>query len=422
MSRSPASIAATWNGACVRQQFPALARQVAGRQAVFWDGPAGSQVPQRVIDAVGRCLIEANANLHGGFETSREAGERLASAQSALADFVGSPDPESIVFGANTTSLAFAASRAIAKTWKPGDEVVVTELDHDANVAPWMTAAADAGATIRTVRLRPEDGTLDLDDLQAKLNERTRLVAFTAASNALGTLTPVAEICRRIHDAGAVAWVDAVHAAPHVRLDAADWNCDFLACSAYKFFGPHVGVMYARPELLAEYSPYKVRPAPNTGPERWMNGTQPLELICGAAEAIEYLADLGRQANPAATNRSGALDAAWQVIGDYERTLAGRLLEGLAKLSSYRVEGLSDLDRLDERTPTVAVTHESLTARTLAERLAERGVFAWDGNFYALNTTTALGLEPDGVLRLGMLHYNTTEEVDYVLGALAEIG
>ena len=404
--------------AAARTQFPALSRECDGRTAVYWDGPAGSQVPQCVVDATAECMLRANANLHGEFPSSREAGERLVAAQAALADFMGAGVPDEIVFGANMTSITFAVSRAIARTWEPGDVVLVTELDHDANVAPWVAAATDAGARVRTVKLRPEDGTLDLDDFRSKLSDRARLVAFPAASNALGTLTPVAEICRMVRDAGALAWVDSVHAAPHVPLAAAAWGCDFLVCSAYKFFGPHVGVLYARGPLLEEFSPYKVRPAPDSGPERWMTGTQPLELIWGAAAAVDYLAGLGREFEPAAATRGDALAAAWRAIVPYERSLSQTLLQGLSELPQYRVWGVCD--RLEERAPTIAVTHRKLTSRELARRLGERGVFVWDGNFYALNTTTALGLEPEGVLRLGMLHYNTHEEIKYVLELLAE--
>jgi len=405
-----------------RRQFPALARQVAGTTAVYFDGPAGSQVPQQVIDAVGDYLARMNANHGGRFTTSRESDAVLDSAHAAVARLLGTDDPDTVVFGPNMTSLTFALSRALGQTWQPGDEVLVTRLDHDANVTPWVLAARDAGAVVRHVEIRREDCTLDLEDLAAKLSPRTRLVAVGCASNAVGTINPVQQIGRLAHEAGALVFLDAVHYAPHRCVDVRAWDCDFLACSAYKFFGPHVGVLWGRRELLTELPAYKVRPAPDGIPGRWMTGTQSHEGIAGTRAAVEYLEELGRTLEPDASESRTALLAAYRGIMQYEHRLVADLLAGLAELPSVKVWGITDRVRFDDRVPTVAITHQRLSPRELAESLGARGIFTWHGNFYALPLTEALGLEPDGLLRIGLLHYNTSEEVGRLLASLAEVG
>lgn len=403
-----------------RSQFPALARQVAGKPAVFFDGPGGTQVPQRVIDAVSHCLAQTNANYGGYFATSREAVVMLDEAQGALADFVGTSDPDTIAFGQNMTSLAMSLGRSLAKTWRPGDEIVVTQLDHDANVSPWALAARDVGATVRTVKIRSSDCTLDLDDLRRVVGSKTRLVAVGCASNATGGINPVREIVQIAHEAGALIVLDAVHFAPHGLIDVEAWDCDFLLCSAYKFFGPHVGIMWGRRGLLQSLEAYKVRPAPGTLPYKWMTGTQNHEAIAGTLAAVEYLADLGRRgAGNQQLSRRNALREAYHAIGHYERSLTRHLLEGLARLPAIRVWGIANPERLNERVATVSFTHERLPAAELARRLGEQGFFVWHGNYYALNLTEALGLEPEGMLRVGLVHYNTSEEVDRLLTALA---
>jgi cysteine desulfurase family protein (TIGR01976 family) len=404
-----------------RAQFPALSRKQDGQPVVYLDGPAGSQVPQCVIDAISGYLIESNANHGGRFMTSRESDAMLASAHEAAADFLGANDANATVFGANMTSLTFAFSRALAREWKPGDEIVVTRLDHDANVNTWAMAARDAGAKVRYVNFRAADCTLDLDELASALGPRTRLVAVGCASNSVGTINPVAEICRMSHAAGALVFLDAVHYAPHALVDVEAWGCDFLACSAYKFFGPHVGILWGRPELLRRLTPYKVRPAANDLPERWMTGTQSHEGIAGTLAAIEYLAALGRRCEPGAENRRAALSAAYAAIGRYETQLCRQLLAGLARLPDVKVWGITDAARLDGRVPTVSITHARHSPVEMADRLAARGIFAWHGNFYALELTELLGLEPEGLLRLGLLHYNTSQEVERLLEALAEL-
>jgi cysteine desulfurase family protein (TIGR01976 family) len=410
-----------------RSQFPALTRQIDGQPAVFFDGPAGSQVPHRVAGTISNYLLNHNANHGGHFATSRESDAWLLEAQRRLADFLGASAPGSIVFGANMTTLTFAVSRAIATRWKPGDEVIVTRLDHDANVTPWVRAAHERGATVQYVDIHAEDCTLDLDDFKRKLSRKTQLVAVGCASNAVGTRNPVKEIARLAHDVGALVFLDAVHYAPHLLVDVDDWNCDFLVCSAYKFFGPHVGILYGRRELLEELPAYKVRPASESLPDRWMTGTPNFEGIAGAAAAIDYLVDLGRNASrllrkkpKTGEQRRHDLIHAFFEIAEYERELGARLLSGLAELKQVKVWGITDPGRLHERVPTVSFTHKKLSPKEIASQLGEQGIFVWHGNFYALPLTEALGLEPEGMVRVGLLHYNTAAEVDRLLTALRE--
>jgi len=406
----------------IRRRFPALARTVADQPAVFFDGPAGTQVPQSVIDAMSDYLRNRNANHEGVFATSRESDAMLHEAHAAVADLLGADDPDCVFFGQNMTSLTFAMSRALARRWQPGDEVVVTRLDHDANVTPWVMAAEDAGATVRYVDLKPSDCTLDLDDCRAKINANTRLVAVGCASNASGSVNPVREICRWAKAVGALTFLDAVHFAPHVSLDVAELGCDFLACSAYKFFGPHTGIMWGRRELLESLIAYKVRPSSNELPGKWMTGTQSHESIAGVLAAVEYLADLGREATGMANlGRRDALCSAYDAIADYERGLANQLLSGLAKFDAINVWGITDTARGNERLPTVSITHEHVNATEVAERLAERGIFVWHGHYYALQLTETLSLEPHGMVRIGLTHYNTSEEIDRLLGELANL-
>lgn len=403
-----------------RRQFPGLARTVAGRPAIFFDGPAGSQVPQRVIDAVSHYLAHTNANHGGVFATSRASDALLDQAHQAAADLLGSPAADLVAFGQNMTSLTFALSRSLAHTWRPGDEVLVTRLDHDANITPWVLAARDAGATVRHIDIHAEDCTLDLDSLDRLLSPRTRLVAVGCASNAVGTIHPVADIVTRVHAVGGLVFLDAVHYAPHALVDVAAWDCDFLACSAYKFFGPHIGILWGKRQWLTELPAYKLRPAPDDLPGKWMTGTLSHEGIAGTLAAVEYLADLGRQHAPAGDRRS-ALQGAFAVIGAHERELCARLLRGLKQLPGIRVWGITDPDRLGERVPTVAVTHARQPAQAVAEYLAGHGIFVWHGNFYAPALTEALGLEPAGLVRIGLLHYNTAEEVDRLVQSLATL-
>lgn len=405
----------------LRRQFPALSRTHRGWPVAYFDGPAGTQVPRSVITAVSDYLAQHNANCGAPFATSCETDDILARARSALTDFLGASEPDEVAFGPNMTTLTLALSRALGRTWKAGDEIILSRLDHDANVSPWVLAASDAGATVRYIDVRPEDCMLNLDSFEAALTDRTRLVAVGYASNIAGTINPVAHMVSRAKSVGALTFVDAVHYAPHGLIDVAALGCDFLVCSAYKFFGPHVGVMWGRRELLEAITPYKLRPSPNDLPGRWMTGTQNHEGIAGTLAAVEYLADIGRRLDAAAATRRTQLAAAFQAIMEYERSLAERLIGGLGLFESVKIWGIADTTRLHERVPTVSVTHARLTPREMAGRLAENGIFAWSGNHYALPLTEALGLEPEGTLRIGVVHYNTADEVDRLLAALAEV-
>jgi len=403
----------TW----ARAQFPALAQEVNGHPAIFFDGPGGTQVPQRVIDAMRDYLVRSNANTHGVFATSRRSDAIIAAAHAAVADLVGC-EADEVIFGPNMTTLTFALSRALGRELRAGDEVMVTRLDHDANVAPWV-ALAERGAVIRTVDIHVEDCTLDMVDLRQQINERTRLVAVGYASNAVGTINDVAEIIRLAHNVGALVFLDAVHYAPHGAIDVRALDCDFLACSPYKFFGPHAGALYGKREHLVRLRPYKVRAAPDHIPDRWETGTQNHEGLAGVAAAVDYLAELGRRADPAVTTRRAALLAAYAAIRPYELGLVERLIAGLLEVPGLTFYGIRDPARFDRRVPTVAVRLAGHTPRQLAEFLAARGIFTWDGNYYALNLTERLGVESSGgMLRIGLAHYNTAEEVERLMAAL----
>jgi len=405
----------------VRSQFPSLGQEVNGQPAVFFDAPGGTQVPERVIDAMRDCLLCSNANTHGAFATSRRSDEILAAAHSSVADLLGC-DADEVVFGPNMTTLTFAMSRAIGRELRLGEELIVTRLDHDANVAPWV-ALEERGAVVRVVDIHPEDCTLDMYDLARKLNERTRVVAVGYAANAVGTINDLAEIVRMAHAVGAWTFIDAVHYAPHGPIDVRALDCDFLACSSYKFFGPHCGALYGKREHLMRLRPYKVRPASERIPDRWETGTQNHEGLAGVAAAIDYLRELGcRSAGLQAGTRRDELLAAYQAIRDYERGLAERLISGLLAIPGLTFYGIRDPERFNQRTPTVAIRMESHTPRELATYLGDRGIFTWDGNYYALNLTERLGVESSGgMLRIGLAHYNTAEEVDRLLDILGEL-
>ena len=405
--------------AWVREQFPSLKLPVNGHPAAFLDGPAGTQVPKQVMDAIQDYLLNANANTYGAFLTSLRTNEMTLSARAAMADFFHC-DPDEVVFGQNMTTITFALARAIGRELKPGDEIVVTTLDHDANVAPWR-ALEDGGVVIRQVDICETDCTLDLDDLKRKISRKTKLVAVGYASNLVGTINPVAEITKLAHAAGALMFIDAVHYAPHGPIDVQALDCDFLVCSPYKFFGPHMGTLYGKREHLQRLKPYKVRPAPDTPPECWETGTQVQELIAGIAAAVDYLAELGRRCEPPVKNRREALLAAYCVTRRHEMGLFTRLIEGLLAIPGMRIFGITDTKRFEERCSTLSFRLGESNPTELAAFLGERGIFTWDGNFFALNLTERLGVEKQGgVLRVGLVHYNTAEEVERLLSGLRE--
>ena len=404
----------------VRSQFPSLSQTVNGRHAAFLDGPGGTQVPRSVIDAISNYLEQSNANTGGAYATSQRTDRMIAEARAAMADFLGC-DADEIVFGANMTSLTFAMSRAIGRELGPGNEIVLTHLDHDANVSPWR-ALEETGATVRFVDVNEADCTLDMSDLARKVTGHTRLVATGYASNAVGTINDVKEVVRIAHAAGAMAYIDAVHYAPHGPIDVRALDCDFLVCSTYKFFGPHMGVLYGKREHLKRLHAYKVRANTNAIPNRWEWGTLNHECIAGITACVEYLANLGRQVDPAVKTRRAALLAAYAAIQPYERALAERLVTGLVRIPGAKLYGISDVSRFEKRCPTVAVRIAGHTPLQLATKLGERGFFTWDGNYYALNLSERLDVEKDGgFLRIGLVHYNTAEEVDGLLTALREI-
>lgn len=403
----------------LRSLFPALSRRDGDREAVFLDGPAGTQVPQRVIDAISDYLTRCNANGHGVFATSIESDQALDSAHATVATFLGADDPSCVTFGPNMTTLTLALARCLSKSWKPGDEILLSGLEHDANYTPWRQAAEDAGATVRVVEVNAENCTLKQDDFRSKLSEKTKFVAVGCASNAAGTVNPVARMCAEAKQVGALTFLDAVHYAPHDLIDVDAYGCDFLACSAYKFFGPHVGIMWGRRELLEGLQPYKLRPSPDDLPGRWMTGTQNHECIMGTKAAIDYIASIGRsEVSLAETTREDLVNA-FARIRLYERELCDRLLDGLAAIPEIKVWGITDPAERDQRLPTVSITHSRFTSIELARKLAEKGIYAWHGNYYALPLTERIGVEPDGMVRLGLLHYNTTEEVEYLIAQLA---
>ena len=399
----------------VRRQFPALGLKIDGQPAVYLDNPAGTQVPQRVIDRTADYWRTMNANQGGSFATSRRSDALMADVRQAAATFVNAASADEIVFGPNMTTLTFAVSRAIGRELRPGDEIVVTRLEHDANVSPWL-ALQERGVTVRFVDIIVPECTLDMHDLHRQLSARTRLVAVTHASNAVGTVPDLAEVSRAAHAAGAWLWVDAVHYGPHGSIDVRAIDCDFLVCSSYKFYGPHQGILYGRRELLERLHPYKVRPASDEGPTRWETGTQNHECLAGLLGALEYLAELGgadRVVRP-------ALEAAMHRIRAHERALAARLIDGLQQIAGIQIYGITDPQALDHRVPTVSLTWPPHRPEALARWLAAHQVFTWHGNHYATEVIARLGLvEQGGTLRIGMAHYNTASEVDLVLELLA---
>lgn len=398
--------------ASIRNRFPALERLVDGRPAAYLDGPGGTQVPHEVIDAMAGFMGAGGSNHGGPFITSREADAVAARAREAIADLINAASPDEIAFGQNMTSITLAVSRALGATWGANDNIVVTRLDHDANVWPWVLAARDAGAEVRWADFDPDSGCrLDFESLAEAIDENTRLVAFTHASNAVGTIVEVATVVAMARRVGALSYVDAVHYAPHGIIDVVATGCDFLAASAYKFFGPHTGFLYGRGRVLDSVAAYKIRPAPDDPPGKWETGTQSFESLAGVAAAVDYLASLG--AGP--TRRDRLVDAmAW--IGEYEQSLSARFLAGLGELPGVELFGL---DVVEGRTPTFAIDVDGHDPHSVASTLGDQGIFVWSGDYYAVEVMRRLGRPDSGLVRVGFVHYNTVAEVDRVLAALA---
>jgi cysteine desulfurase family protein (TIGR01976 family) len=374
-------------------------------------------VPEPVIKAVADYYRKNNSNLGGSFVTSQNTAELVQRARVQLAEFLNAPAPEEVIFGPNMTTLAFSLSRALARTWQPGDEVIVTSLDHDANITPWRVAAGERGAVVRTWELDLETCTLELADLRRLLTPRTRLVAVTLASNVTGSVIDVASVCQLAHASGAQVFVDAVHFAPHGPIDVQGLGCDFLACSAYKFFGPHLGVLWGRRELLERVESYRVRPAPSCAPGKWETGTQNFEAIAGVQATLAYLREVGYR-----TSGRAILHDAMNVIREHERHLSRAFLEGIRSQHRVEIYGPADPERCETRTPTFAFRVHGVTPPEVAEKLAHAGIFVWSGHFYAVDLVGRLGLAKDGgLVRAGFVHYNTLEEVERMLDALARI-
>lgn len=401
--------------AAARAQFPALDRRVGARPAVYLDGPGGTQVPRPVIAAMSGVLEAGASNVGGRFAASRYSDEVVAAARAACADLFGAAGPEEIAFGQNMTSITLAVSRAVGRTWRPGDEVVVSRLDHDANVWPWVMAAAEHGAVVRYADFEPELGCeLRRDHVEAVLSERTRLVALTHASNAVGTVVDVAGIVAAAHGAGALAYVDAVHHTPHGLVDVAATACDFLVASAYKFFGPHTGVLYGRHQLLAELDAVRIRPAPSVPPGKWETGTQSFESLAGVTAAVDYLASLG-----SGNTRRERLASAWTAIGAHEAGLAQRFLDGVGAIDGVRLYGRPGVQG---RVPTFAVAVDGIGPSDAAAAMGDQGVFVWSGDYYAVEVMQRLGVsDSGGLLRIGFVHYSTPAEVDVALAALERL-
>ena len=405
----------------VRSRFPSLAIRDDGKPRIYLDNPAGTQVPTTVAEAMSRCLLETNANGGGFFRTSQAVNDVIAAARSAMADFLHAASPDEILFGQNMTTITLHVSRSIGRLMRPGDEIIVTRMDHDANIWPWVLLARDLELAIRWLPFNTDTFEFDLEDLDALLSDRTRLVCVGGASNLLGTINDVGAVCAKARAAGALTYVDAVQSAPHLPTDVQALGCDFLSCSPYKFFGPHQGVLYGRADILGELEPYRVRPAPAKYPGSFETGTPSYEGCAGITAAIDYLAWIGTSMAGAA-DRPAALRAAMDMLFAYEKTLGARLIDGLTSLAGVKVQGITDPAAFDRRVPTVAFTHERVASATIAERLAAENIFAWSGHNYAVEAARALGIyESGGAVRIGPVHYNSISEIDATLDALDRI-
>lgn len=396
----------------IRDQFPALKRLQNGYPVAYFDGPGGTQVPRPVVDAISEHLYHHNANTHWAYPTSKETDASIRNGRAALADFLNA-GPAEVVFGPNMTTLTFHLSRALGRAYGPGDEIVVTELDHHANVAPWHTLAMERGVTVHTVRMDTETGQLDWHDLENKLNKRTKVLAMGVASNALGTINDIQRAAEIAHDVGALLYADAVHSAPHIPTDVKAWGCDFLVCSAYKFYGPHLGILFGRRELLQSIDFPKLIPAPDVPPERAETGTLNHEGIAGAAAAVGFLSSLA-----AGSSRREQIQIAMSALDMRGQALASQMWNGLMSIEGVKVFGPKPTER---RTPTISFTVRNVAPFEVARRLAEVGVFVSHGNFYAATVVDRLGLSAQGLVRAGCACYTTTEEVDRLIDGVRQI-
>ena len=405
----------------IRAQFPSLSVTDNGMRRIYLDNPAGTQVPSGVVQRMSDCLLYGNANIGGFFRTSELAAEFIDNARQASADFLHAASLDEIIFGHNMTTLTLHLSRSLGRFLEAGDEIVLSRMDHDANVAPWLLMARDHGLKVRWMAFNTDTFEFDDDALDAVLTDRTRLVCVGGASNLTGTLNDVQSLCSKVRAAGAWSFIDAVQSAPHVLVDVQALGCDFLVCSAYKFFGPHQSVLWGRRDVLQELQPYKVRPAPDELPDCYETGTQNHEGIAGIGAAIDYFASIGHASQPDGSRRQ-QLVAAFAQMFDYEKRLAGRLLAGLQAIPGVTVQGITDRAALDRRVPTVSFTHAKQRPDTIASALAKQNIFVWSGHNYAVEPAKALGLyDSGGVLRIGAVHYNTVDEIDETLRAIEGI-
>ncbi|WP_447400668.1 cysteine desulfurase-like protein [Vibrio harveyi] len=401
----------------IREQFPALAQYHNDRPVTFFDGPGGSQVPQSVLDSMVSYLGHFNSNLGGHYFSSQATVDVMQSARESAQALLNAPSSGNIVFGANMTSLTFQLSRAISRDWKEGDEIIVSALDHYSNVSSWQQAVEDKGVIVHQVRINEHDCTLDLEHLQSLLSEKTRLVAVTYASNTTGSIVDIHQVVELAHRIGAQVYVDAVHYAPHHLVDVQAIGCDFLACSAYKFFGPHVGIAYIADQWLHSIKPYKVEPATNIGPGRFETGTQSFEGLAGVTAAIEYLAQFGDEG----ASLRQRLEQSYALYNQHEQQLSAHFLQRLSALDGVNLFGIND-ESSQLRTPTFALTFDKYAPEFIAKTLGEHNICVWNGHFYALGLVRQLGLEESGgVVRIGCMHYNTTAEIDMLFDVLESI-
>jgi len=413
----------------IRAQFPSLTITDGDTPRLYFDNPAGTQVPQRVIDAMTDCLREANANIGGGFSTSNKADAIIAELHQASADFLNAPSADEIIFGQNMTTLTLHMSRSIGLHINPGDEIILSRMDHDANVGPWLLLARDRGATVRWLEFNTDSFEFELDTLDELLTEKTKLVCVGAASNLTGTINDVKTICSKAREAGAWSYIDAVQSAPHVAIDVQDIGCDFLVCSAYKFFGPHQGILWGRREVLEQLDPYKVRPAPDSIPGCFETGTQSHEGMAGTIAALDYFAWVGetmaQEYHPTYSHFDGRrryLHAALDYLFDYEAGLAADLIAGLQALPGVHVQGITDSSAMRRRVPTVAFTVDGANPADIASALSAKNIFVWSGHNYAVEAATALGImDRGGAVRVGPVHYNSRDEIDRLLLELDHI-
>ncbi|RZV39233.1 MAG: cysteine desulfurase-like protein [Chromatiales bacterium] len=405
----------------VRAQFPALAIQDNGRRRIYLDNPAGTQVPGGVVAAMSDCLLQSNANLGGCFPSSAAADEVVESAREAMANLLNAPSAREIVFGQNMTTITMHLSRSIGRLFQSGDEIILSRMDHDANVWPWVLMAKDLDLNVRWLPFSPETFEFDLNDLDELLTDRTRLICVGGASNLTGTLNDVTSICARARAAGVLTYIDAVQSLPHVATDVQAIGCDFLVCSPYKFFGPHQGVLWGRLDVLERLEPYKVRPAPKDVPGCFETGTQSHEGFAGIKAAVDYFEWIGTSMTGAEGGRA-ALVAAMELLFDYEKSLTEHLIDGLHGLDGVRVLGITAADAMDRRVPTVAFTHSSHSPARIAEWLGRQNIFVWSGHNYAVEVARTLGIyESGGAVRVGPVHYNSREELDELLAELRQI-